>query len=217
MSTGLAIDPHAVVWNVSEGDREAALAERPLLVLMHGRGSHENDLFTLAPLLPPDVVIASVRAPLPLGDAYTWFPLGTPGDPGKVAADAAAVAVLDWLDTFATTTVALMGFSQGGAMTIQLMRHAPERFAAYVNLAGFSISGDLPADAKLETLRPPVFWGRDPADPAIPELAIERTIRWLPSHSTLTAALYSGIGHSISREEIDDVNRFLRASGFAKA
>ncbi|MCU1583422.1 MAG: Phospholipase [Microbacteriaceae bacterium] len=215
MST-LTIDTRAVVWSVPESDRAAALAERPLLVLMHGRGSHEHDLFALAPFLPAGTVIASLRAPLPLGGAFSWFPAGMPGDPSQEAADAASIAVLEWLETVpAAGRVGLLGFSQGGAMTMHLMRHAPERFAAYVNLAGFSIAGELPEDTRLESLRPPVFWGRDPADPAIPALAVDRTAEWLPSRSTLTSRLYPGIGHSISREEIDDVNDFLHDDGLS--
>ncbi|TXN31473.1 alpha/beta hydrolase [Lacisediminihabitans profunda] len=213
MSSSFAIDPSAVVWSVPEAERVQALASRPLLVLLHGRGSHENDLFALAPLLPSQAVIASVRAPLALGDGFSWFPVGEPGLPSLVAADAAVSAVLEWLDTVpAMGPVGLLGFSQGGAMTLHLARHAPERFAAFVNLAGFVIQGEAPADERLEVLRPPVFWGRDAADPVIPQSAIERTVAWLPSHSTLTTRLYSGIGHSISRDELDDVNEFLAAN-----
>lgn len=216
----MQIDPTVVVWSIAEGERSAALASRPLIVLMHGRGSHEHDLFSLAPLLPPNAVVASLRAPLPLGDGFTWFPPAEPGLPSSDAADAASIAVLRWLDTLPARNaqpVALFGFSQGAAMALHLMRHAPERFAAYVALSGFSIDGDQPADDALATLRPPVFWGRDDADPVIPQSAVERTTAWLPGHSSLTTLLYPGIAHSISREEMVDVTTFLAAAGFAPA
>lgn len=213
MSSSLSISARAAVWSVSEIDRSDALSTRPLLVLMHGRGSHEHDLFALAPLLPPEAVVVSLRAPLPLGDNFSWFPVAEPGMPSPVAAAAATEAVLEWLDTVgAPGPIWLLGFSQGGAMVTQLLRFAPERFAAYVNLSGFSIGGELPGDARLETLRPPVFWGRDPADPVITRAAVDRTDEWLPAHSTLTKREYPGIGHSISREELADVSAFLRAT-----
>jgi phospholipase/carboxylesterase len=213
MTSTLAISDSAAAWSVPRAERAEALASRPLLVLMHGRGSHEHDLFALAPLLPAEAVVVSLRAPLPLGPAFSWFPVAEPGMPSPVAAAAATDAVLEWLDTVETAgPIWLLGFSQGGAMVTQLLRFAPERFSAYVNLSGFSISGELPADESLESLRPPVFWGRDPADPVITASAIERTDGWLPSHSTLTKREYPGIGHSISREELDDVNRFLLAT-----
>lgn len=213
MSSTLVLSAEAAVWSVPKAGRAEALATRPLLVLMHGRGSHERDLFALAPLLPPEAVIVSLRAPLPLGDTFSWFPVAEPGMPSPVAAAAATDAVLDWLDTVEPGgPVWLMGFSQGGAMVIQLLRFAPERFSAYVNLSGFSIDGEVPADDRLKTLRPPLFWGRDPGDPVIPRSAVERTDLWLPEHSTLTKREYPGIGHSISREELDDVTAFLLAA-----
>lgn len=211
MTSSLSIDSSSVVWSEPESARADALATRPLLVLLHGRGSHEHDLFALAPLLPPEFLLASLRAPLELGpDSYSWFPVGEPGRPSIVAADAAAEALLEWLDSVpAAGPVILLGFSQGGAMSLHAMRHASERFTAYVNLSGFVIPGELPADAGLQTSRPPVFWGSDPADPVISAEAIARTADWLPSHATATVRHYDGIGHSISREELTDVNAFL--------
>jgi phospholipase/carboxylesterase len=212
MTSSLAIDPTVVVWSVPEDSRVQELASRPLLVLMHGRGSHEHDLFALAPLLPPEFVIAAIRAPLELGQgSYSWFPVGEPGLPSSVAADAAVGALFDWLDSVSAVSVSLLGFSQGGAMSLHALRHAPERFAAFVNLAGFVIGGAAPADDSLTELRPPVFWGSDPADPVIPAEAIAMTAAWLPAHSTLAVRHYDNIGHSISREEIDDVNSFLKS------
>ena len=212
MISPLALDSSAVVWSVPESSLVDELATRPLLVLMHGRGSHEKDLFSLAPLLPPEFVLAALRAPLQLAPgSYSWFPVGEPGMPSIVAADSAVAALVAWLDSVpVATSVSLLGFSQGGAMAVHALRHAPERFAAVVNLAGFVIPGEAPADQALLTLVPSVFWGSDPADPVIPAEAIARTAQWLPSHSTLTVRHYEGIGHSISREEITDVNEFLR-------
>ncbi|MCU1546009.1 MAG: esterase [Homoserinimonas sp.] len=206
----LPIDDEAVVWSAPQSE----LATRPLVVLLHGRGSHEHDLFTLVPMLPSEPVYASLRAPMPFpGAGFSWFTPGAPGAPDSAVADAAVKGVLDWLDRLAPANgIAVLGFSQGGALVTHLMRHAPERFASYINLAGFTIPGDAPADSRLLELRPPLFWGRDVADPVIPQSAIDRTAAWLPSHSTLTARHYAGIGHSIAREEVDEASEFLRAT-----
>lgn len=203
-----SIDDSAVVWSTPPVE----LDDRPLVLLMHGRGSHENDLAALIPMLPQEFAYASPRAPLQFnGGGYTWFTAGAPGAPSVASADASASAVLEWLDRVAPRgPVAAAGFSQGGALAIHLMRHAPERFASYVNLAGFVVPGEAPADSRLTELLPPVFWGRDPADPVIPQSAIVRTEQWLPQRSRLTTRTYPGVGHSISREEVDDVAEFLR-------
>lgn len=210
MLDSLDIDDSVVVWS----EPASGLVDRPLVVLMHGRGSHEHDLATLMPLLPQRFVYACLRAPMPFeGGGYTWFASGAPGAPDAAVADASTRGVLAWLDRVRPSgSVAAAGFSQGGAMATHLMRHAPERFAGYVNLAGFVIPGTAPADDRLKELRPPVFWGRDAEDPVIPQSAVDRTESWLPSRSHLTVKTYPGIGHSISREELDDVSEFLTAT-----
>lgn len=206
MSDALTIDPAAVLWSAQESDRVG----RPLLVIMHGYLSHEGDLFSLSPYLPLKPVIASLRAPILMQTGNAWFPIEEPGIPSAVAVDAAAVAVLEWLDTLPeAASVGLLGFSQGGAMALQLMRHAPERFAYAVQLSGFMVPGTLPGDSVLATRRPPVFWGRGTADPVIAQSAVERTEAWLPSHSRLDARIYEGLKHGISEQEVTDIAAFI--------
>ncbi|MEB4614352.1 alpha/beta hydrolase [Leucobacter sp. M11] len=215
----LRIDPETVVWSLPEAERLDALRTRPLLVLMHGYGSFEGDLIQLAAGLPERFVFASPRAPLvapaPIENGFSWFPLTQPGNPNPADLDRSAAAVLAWLDELDAGVqgglgeIALLGFSQGGAMMTTLFRHRPDRFAAGVNCSGFSVHRELPGDARLLERRPPIFWGRDTADPIITQEAIARTAEWLPAHSSLTERLYPGIAHSISGEELRDIAAFL--------
>lgn len=207
-SPDLTIDRDAVLWSASERDR----AGRPLLVLMHGYASDEADLFGIAAYLPLEPVIASVRAPIPEGPGFAWFSRYTnvPGDPLGTNADAAALAVLAWLDEQPATPTGLLGFSQGGAMALQLLRLAPERFDYAVQLSGFAVQGEQQGDARLAERRPPVFWGRGTLDEAIPATSIARTAEWLPTHSDLDARIYEGMGHAISSRELADISAFIR-------
>lgn len=201
------LDASAVIWSAPERER----AGRPLLVLLHGYGSHEGDLFSMSPALPLGPVIASVRAPLPESGGFAWWSLQgqRPGEPDAAAVDAAAEAVLGWLDGLEYTSVSLLGFSQGGAMSLQLLRHAPDRFTAAVCLSGFVATATHPGDAELARVRPPVFWGRGTADPVIPDAAVDRTAVWLPDHADATVRIYEGLGHSISTAELGDFAGFL--------
>ena len=45
----------------------------PLVVLLHGRGSNEHEILTLAPHLPTGVAYHAVRAPITEGAGYAWF------------------------------------------------------------------------------------------------------------------------------------------------
>jgi phospholipase/carboxylesterase len=212
------IDDAAVVWSVPREEVSERLAEQPLVIVMHGRGSHENDLPGLYPFLPGGLVFASLRAPLsgePYGlGGYTWFTPSTADGPPRESVDAAVSAVLAWLDRVerefgAPPAIVALGFSQGGMMSIELMRTAPSRFAAAVNLSGASASGEVAGDGGLAERRPPLFWGRDVGDPIIDGAAIARTEAFVPGHFTVTSRLYPGIEHSVSRTELADVSGFL--------
>jgi phospholipase/carboxylesterase len=204
------IDEDAVLWSAAGEDREG----RSLLLVLHGYGSNEADLFQLAPFLPLEPVIAALRAPLvapfPL-DGWSWYPVDQPGQPDHAGLADSTAAVLSWLDALPYTpdSVGLLGFSQGGAVSIELLRAAPERFSFAVNLSGYVSQGSLPGDAALAERRPPVFWGRGTLDDVIPSEAVAHTTEWLPEHSRLVGRIYDGLPHAISQQELADVRGFI--------
>ncbi|KQQ25650.1 MULTISPECIES: alpha/beta hydrolase [unclassified Frondihabitans] len=210
----VSIDPSAVQWSLPEEERRG----KPLVLLLHGVGSHEGDLIGLAPHLSPEFVYASLRAPLPwpqgpAGGAWSWYPLSLPGAPDPAPVDAAADAVLAYVDSLADAhpTVGLLGFSQGGSLSLQLLRRRPGFFDFAVVLAGFVVPGaDTAVDAAVAASDPRVFYGRGDADPIIPADAVERTEQWLQTNVPgATLSVYPGLTHGISQEELGDVNAFL--------
>jgi phospholipase/carboxylesterase len=205
------IDPAAVLWSAPERDRSG----RPLIVLLHGYASHEGDLFQLSPRLPLGPVIASVRAPISENGGWAWFSLAARGvgEPAPEEVDAAASALLEWLDTLEYTSVSLLGFSQGAVTALQAMRLAPARFRSIVALSGFVAAGEVAGDTELETVAPPVFWGRGTFDHIIPASAVQRTEEWLPQHSTATIRIYEELAHAVSSDELGDLTAFLSANG----
>jgi len=132
---------------VAEGltaiERPAAGEPQGALVLLHGRGADEHDLFPLLDALDPERRLAGYtpRAPLslPPGGAH-WYRLGgipTP-DPDTFAPTFALATA--WLDAlpFEADRIVLGGFSQGAAMTYALGLGADRpRPAALVCLSGF--------------------------------------------------------------------------------
>ena len=203
-------------------DDGAALSSGPadadsdsLLLLLHGRGADEHDLLPLADALHvPDRVVA-LRGPVPWQGGRAWAER-TAADDGGAGIQEAAAAVLEWLDREAAAgrgakRIRLLGFSQGGAVALQLLRTAPVRFAATVVLSGFVAAPAGSADAELERLRPAVFWGRGAIDPVIPASAIDVTRRWLERHATFDERVYPMLGHGVAEAELADVAAFLAA------
>lgn len=119
----------------------------PLLVLLHGYGSNEQDLFDLADWLDPRLHVVSARAPLALPwGGFAWYHLG--GTPGNLVPDAASrAAALDLLAKFVADLPArigsdpqrtyLLGFSQGAILSLGLAMRAPERLAGVVAVSGY--------------------------------------------------------------------------------
>lgn len=203
------LDPTAVVWSLGEAERST----RPLLVLVHGYGSHENDLYALVPHLPEEFVFAAVRAPLSPpwpAPGYSWYPIENLDAHDPDAVTDAATRFIEWLDLVAPDApVGLLGFSQGAVIAMQALRLRPERFAFAVNLSGYAAPGALPGDADLAQRRPPVFWGRGTRDDVIPAVLVAHTTQWLPLHSELSGRVYPGLTHSVSEQELTDIRIFL--------
>lgn len=211
----LRIDPDVVLWSAPASQRP----DRPLLVLLHGYGADEHDLFALVPSLPGDFVCAAVRAPLSPpwpAPGHSWYPIedvvdGELSDRDPARVTAAASSVLTWLDAAAADAahIGLLGFSQGASVALQALRLQPERFAFAVNLSGYAAPGALPRDAELAARHVPVFWGRGARDEVIPPALVEHTAQWLPAHSDLSGRVYPGLTHSVSEDELADVRVFL--------
>lgn len=203
------IDPDAVLWREAEAGRSGS----PLLLLLHGVGSHEGDLFAFADALPARLTVASLRAPLPWpGGGASWFDLTPYYDTDTTKIAGTVAGILDWLDTVADdfSSVGLLGFSQGAATSLQLARTAPDRFRYVVALSGFVFNGGGENDAALASRTPriPAFQAVGQFDDVIAADKAAATAEWLPTHFDAEVRHYP-IQHTISVEELQDVIRFL--------
>ena len=126
----------------------------PVLIMLHGYGSDEEDLFSFAPELPEDLFVISVRAPhrlQPFG--YAWYAINFNAERGKWSDLSQAVASRDTIARFVKEAVAaynidplrinLLGFSQGAILGYALALSFPERFRTLVALSGYVDQGML--------------------------------------------------------------------------
>ena len=146
------------------------------LVLLHGRGADEHDLFPLLDVLDPDRRLYGVtpRAPLslPPGGAH-WYALYRIGFPDPETFLSTYPRVAEWLDGLPAETgvgldrTILGGFSQGAVMTYALGLGAGRpRPAGLIALSGFmpSVEG---FELELEGDLPPVAIGHGVYDDVI--------------------------------------------------
>jgi phospholipase/carboxylesterase len=147
-----------------------------MLVLFHGRGADEHDLFPLLDLLDPEQRLLGVtpRGPLslPPGGSH-WYALGGLGTPDPATFLPTYEQASRWLDDLATEAgipperTVLGGFSQGAVMTYALGLGAGRpRPAALLALSGFvpTVPG---FELDLTPPFPPVAIGHGTHDPII--------------------------------------------------
>jgi phospholipase/carboxylesterase len=127
--------------------RPAAGAPEGALVLFHGRGADEHDLFPLLDMLDPErqLLGATARGPLslPPGGAH-WYAVHQVGYPDSETFHATYPEVASWLDGLlaesgiAPERTVLGGFSQGSVMSYALGLGAGRpRPAGIMALSGF--------------------------------------------------------------------------------
>ena len=209
-------DEFTVRWSRPEGERTGHL-----LVVLHGYGADENDLFSLCREFPERITVASLRAPLGLPTGgYAWFPLTESLDTDPALLRRVIEATHAWVDEASEEfeSVSLLGFSQGMAVATSLLRRDPAGFACTVALSGFvvdpqaqvpELAGAFRPDGEVAAAKPKVFWGRDQDDPVIPEELVAQSHAWLNENVDLMKIVYTGIGHGIGPQEIGHIVEYL--------
>lgn len=147
-----------------------------LLVLFHGRGADERDLFPLLDLLDPERRTLGVtpRGPLhlPPGGAH-WYAVKEIGYPDPATFTETFAVASAWLDDIAAEAgvtaerTVLGGFSQGAVMTYALgLAAGRPRPAGLIALSGFlpTVPG---FDLDLSPPLPRTFIGHGALDPVI--------------------------------------------------
>lgn len=192
------------------GDQES---DRPLVVLLHGRGSDEADIITLAEHLPDGFAYAAVRAPIAEGGGYAWFANRGIGRPVPESLAETMAWFRAWLDDVAPAgrPVVLVGFSGGGAFAGGLILADPGRYAG-----GAILYGTLPFDAGAPTTPGrlaglPVLVAHGDTDTVIPADLLDRTWTYLNGDAgSATTGVRDPGGHGISAAVITELQRWLR-------
>ena len=194
----------------------------PLLLLLHGVGSNEHDLFGLVPYLDKRFLIISVRAPNTLGPgSYAWFEVDfTPQGPAinPAQAEASRKALITFLDEAVNAydadpkQIYLMGFSQGAIMSASVALTQPQLVAGVVLMSGRILPEIQPLIASNEELSGlPFLVVHGTADMVLP-ISYGRASRQLLSSLPVELTYHEyRIGHEVSQESLADVTAWLSA------
>lgn len=184
----------------------------PLVVLLHGRGSDESSILSLAPHLPVGPTYAALRAPIREGGGYAWFANRGIGRPVAESLTETMTWFRQWLQGVAPSgrPVVLIGFSGGAAFGGGLLLSDPQRYAGAAILLG-----TLPFDAGVPVstgrlVDKPVFVAQGDQDVVIPRELLDRTWTYLHDESGATVtARRDPVGHSLTNATVDALGTWL--------
>ncbi|WP_298224896.1 alpha/beta fold hydrolase [Flavobacterium sp.] len=199
------------------------LEKNPLLLLLHGYGSNEEDLFSFAKELPEEYYVISARAPYDLMfGSYAWYAINFDADENKFSDLNQARSSRDLISNFIdelienypidAQNVTLIGFSQGSILSYAVALSFPQKVQRVVAISGYlntEMAVENYAQNDFSNLRIfashgtvdqviPVDWARK-TKPALEALGIEMTYKEYP------------IGHGVSPQNFFDFRSWLEA------
>ncbi|MES2246336.1 MAG: phospholipase [Pseudomonadota bacterium] len=194
-----------------------------LLVLMHGVGSNEQDLFGLARMMPPQFHVLSLRAPYVLSPgSYAWFEFQVLADGGRRIDEEQERESRFLIGEMVTSAsqqlgipperVVVGGFSQGGIMSLSLLLTQPEKLRAALVWHSRLLPEVVPHIAPPEAFAGKSLWvSHGSADNVIPPSAAQATrelARGLPL--ALSGSDFPG-AHEIRPAELQGTLAWLQA------
>ncbi len=198
-------------------------AGTPVLLLLHGRGSDERDLLSLAPHLPPRFALVAARAPFAAapwgyGPGWAWYRFtgGRAPEPESFLSSLDAlgelIGGLPQALGFAPGELVLGGFSQGGTTAVGYALSAREAAARPPVARVAVLSGFLPESPAVHLHAAaglPVFWGHGWHDGSIPFAWGEEGRAALRAAGARVTARDYPMGHGISPAELRDLATWL--------
>ena len=124
------------------------LDKNPLLLLLHGYGSNEEDLFSFATELPEEYYVISARAPYDLQyGSYAWYAINFDANQNKFSDNDQAIlsrdAIVAFIDELTANypidaeNVSLLGFSQGCILSLAVALSYPQKVQKVIGLSGY--------------------------------------------------------------------------------
>ena len=198
------------------------LDKNPMLLLLHGYGSNEEDLFSFASELPDEYYVISARAPYDMMyGSYAWYAINFDADENKFSdidqAQQSRDLIANFIDELVekfpidSKKVTLIGFSQGCILSYAVALSYPQKIQRVVAMSGYfdaeiAVEGFAQNDfLNLKIFAShgsvdqvvPVDWARKAA-PALQQLGIDIVYKEYP------------VGHGVAPQNFFDFRNWLQ-------
>lgn len=195
----------------------------PLLIMCHGYGSDENDLFSFASELPEDLFIISLRAPYdmqPFGNA--WYAINFDAQQNKWNDVEQAKKSRDLIANFIDEAckhypvdkknVTLLGFSQGTILSYAVSLTYPEKVKNIIALSGYISRDMLPENLTKESYSHlDFFCSHGNVDQIIPPEWARKTPDFLKDLDIKHVYKEYPVGHGVAPQNFYDFRTWLNS------
>lgn len=193
----------------------------PVLILFHGYGSDENDLFGFASEMPEELFIVSARAPYPMepyGNA--WYAINFDADMNKWNNNEQAIKSRDLIASFIDEVknaypinkdnVSILGFSQGTILSYAVALTYPEKVKNIIALSGYISPEMLPDDLETKDYSKLSFYcSHGSADQVIPVEWARKVPQFLNALSIKNTYNEFPVGHGVAPENFYEFRSWL--------
>lgn len=199
------------------------LEKNPLILLLHGYGSNEEDLFSFAAELPDEYYIISARAPYDLQyGSYAWYAINFDADENKFSDNEQARAsrnlIAQFIDELTvnypidTANITLLGFSQGAVLSYAVALSHPEKIQKVIALSGYISDAIFEKEyLKNDLSKLKIFASHGTVDQVIPIDWARKTKPFLDKLGIASVYKEYPIGHGISPQIFADFKNWLLA------
>jgi phospholipase/carboxylesterase len=202
--------------------RESILSSKaPLLVLLHGYGSNENDLFSFAAELPKELCIIALRAPYSLEPCgHAWYAINFDANQNKwndvEQAKESMAIIMNCVNSTQSlydtdpSNISLLGFSQGCILSIALALNHPEKFKNIIGLSGYICKEFLNDHLDEKAYKHLNFYcSHGPSDQVIPVEWARETPKHLESLGIKNHYSEFPVGHGVAAENFFEFKQWL--------
>ena len=202
--------------------RESILSSKaPLLVLLHGYGSNENDLFSFAAELPKELCIIALRAPYGLEPyGHAWYAINFDANQNKwnnvEQAKESMAIIMNCVNSAQSlydtdpSNISLLGFSQGCILSIALAFNHPKKFKNIIGLSGYickEFLNDLQDEKAYKHLN--FYCSHGSSDQVIPVEWARETPKHLESLGIKNHYSEFPVGHGVTAENFFEFKQWL--------
>ncbi len=185
------------------------------MILAHGRGASALDIMTIA----AEVMFPGVAYVAPQAEGAVWYPnpFTAPFEANEPYLSSSLKVLSTLLSrvrvTVPTERIVLLGFSQGGCLTLEFAARNAQRYGGVIGLsAGLIGPDDAPRDYRGDFQGTPVFLGCSDVDPYIKKERVSMSAEvFKRMGAEVTARLYPGMGHTSNADEIEVVRSIVKA------